>query len=200
MKKNVGILIFKNVEVLDFAGPFEVFAISSEIHDHKLFNTFLVSSEKNPVEALNGLVVIPSYSFDDAPHIDILIIAGGAGTGAIKEDERYLKWVDKACRSSEYVLSICSGARILAKLKMLENNPFCTHHEVYNEILEMVPSSKPQRDKRFVNFGNIYTSGGISAGIDLSFHVLRKIHGEEVADKTAKYMEYSINTEAPTFS
>ncbi|MEQ8238250.1 MAG: DJ-1/PfpI family protein, partial [Cyclobacteriaceae bacterium] len=89
------------------------------------------------------------------------------------------------------VMSICSGARILARLGFLDNKPYCTHQGVYNHMSELVPSGKPQYDKRFVQSGDgLYTSGGISAGIDLSFHIVEKLHGEGVAKTTAKYMEY----------
>ena len=197
MKKNVGILIFKDVEVLDFAGPFEVFSVASEIHEHTLYNAFLVSAEPEPVNALNGMNVLPNHSFEDVPSIDLLVIAGGAGTNAIKNDSRYVNWIRTTVTNAEYVLSICSGARLLASSGFLKNKPFCTHHQIYDDIVHIEPTAIPQKDKRFVNVDNIYTCGGISAGIDLSFHVLKQMHGQDVVDKTSVYMEYEVRKENP---
>ncbi len=192
MKKNVGLLIFDDVEVLDFAGPFEVFAVSSEIHDHSLFNTFLVSETNEVVKALNGMLVLPNYHFENAPKIDILILSGGSGTRIISKNDNYLRWVKKQYQSCEYLLSICSGARILSNLGMLEGKEFCTHQEVYEEITENIPSSIPQKEKRFTHFDNVYSCGGITAGIDLSFEIVKKICGDDVYNRTLKYMEYNI--------
>lgn len=191
MKRNVGILIFEDAEVLDFCGPFEVFAITSELNDYGLFNVFTVAKTVNPVTAVNGLSVNPDYSFKIAPAIDILIISGGSGSRIQMNDADTLNWVKEVHRQTEYTVSICSGSRILGALGLLDNQPFCTHHEVYEHMQEIAPRAIPQRHKRFTNFGNVYTSGGISAGIDVSFHLVEKIHGPEIAQKTADYMEYT---------
>ncbi len=190
MKRNVGILIFEEAEVLDFAGPFEVFAVSSELHNNQLFNVFCVGKNSEPISAVNGLSVNPAYNFNNAPKIDILIISGGAGTRKVMKDLDVLEWIEKTHLQTELTLSICSGSRLLGVLGILDNQPYCTHHEVYEHMAEIAPTGKPQNDKRFVNSGKTYTSGGISAGIDLSFHIVEKLHGKKVADKTAEYMEY----------
>jgi transcriptional regulator GlxA family with amidase domain len=191
-KKNVGIFIFKDAEVLDFAGPFEVFSVTTHEKGENLFNVFTVSKEQNPVRAINGLSVNPDYNFQDAPKIDILILAGGSGTRALLQDAEVLKWVEMQLQSTEICLSICSAARILAKLGLLENNLFCTHHAVYEDISLLSPLSIPQKEKRFTQTTDkIYTSGGISAGIDLSFFIIEKLFGKTTALNTAKYMEYS---------
>jgi len=191
MKRKVGILIFENVEVLDFAGPFEVFSVASQIHDGELFEVSLIAKHSGPVMAVNGLSVNPNVTFDEVPTLDILIIAGGAGTRELLQDIETLKWVDKNINLSPMTMSICSGSRLLGKLGHLEGKPYCTHHSVYHHMRELVPSGKPQYDKRFVQSGQgLYTSGGISAGIDLSFHIVTQLCGEQVAKSTALYMEY----------
>jgi len=191
MKRKVGILVFTDVEVLDFAGPFEVFSVASQLHNHELFEVKLVGKTKEPTRAVNGLSVNPDFSFDDAPAFDVLIIAGGSGTSALLNDKTTLQWVNKAIGEAELSMSICSGARLLGKLGHLDNRPYCTHAGVYNHMSELVPSGKPQYNKRFVESApNLFTSGGISAGIDLSFHIVEKLHGESVAKTTAIYMEY----------
>ena len=193
MKKNVAILIFDEAEVLDFAGPFEVFSVTSELNNFELFNVFTIAKNTNPISAVNGLSVNPKYSFDNSPHIDILIISGGSGTRSQMQDTETLNWIKKVHQNTELTLSICSGSRLLGALGLLDGQPYCTHKEVYEHMQEIVPSGIPKKSERFVNFDKIFTSGGISAGIDLSFHIVEKLHGKEIADKTANYMEYIIN-------
>ncbi len=195
MKKNVGILIFDEAEVLDFAGPFEVFSITSELNNFELFNVFIVAKDMRPVSAVNGLSVNPRYNFENSPSIDILIISGGAGSRAQMLDIETLNWIEKIHQNTQFTISICSGARLLGILGLLDGQPYCTHKEVYEHMQEIVPTGIPKKSERFVNFDKIYTSGGISAGIDLSFHIVEKLHGKEIADKTASYMEYNMNSD-----
>lgn len=191
MKKNVGILIFDDAEVLDFAGPFEVFAVASEVHDFSLYDVFTVARHMKPVRAVNGLLVTPNYDFSNHPPIDILIVSGGQGTRALLRDQEHHDWLQRVHRTTEYTLSICSAARIFGALGLLDRKPYCTHHQVYDHLKELVPTGQPQNDRRFVQTDErLYTSGGISAGIDLSFHILEQRHGKEAAVRTAEYMEY----------
>ncbi len=185
--------MFEDAEVLDFAGPFEVFSVASQLNDHSLFNVFTVSKQKNPVRSINGLSVNPDYSFRSAPAIDILIIAGGTGTKALLQDKSYLNWVKRVHTQTELTLSICSGARLLGKLGLLDGIEYATHHSVYDHVEEIAPMGIPAKAKRYAAGGKIYTSGGISAGIDLSFHIIEKLHGKKVAQQTAEYMEYHRN-------
>ena len=191
MKRNVGILIFDDAEVLDFAGPFEVFSVTSQLNDDKLFNVFTVAKITRPISAVNGLSVNPAYNFDNAPPIHILLISGGSGTRHQMKDLDTLNWVKQIHKHSEFTASICSGARLLGALRLLDEKPYCTHQEVYEDMKEISPTGFPQMSRRFVNTGKIYTSGGISAGIDLSFHMIEKLHGKNIADKTANYLEYN---------
>ena len=189
-KRNVGIFIFNGAEVLDFAGPFEVFSVASEANQCSLFEVFTVSEKSAAVLAINGLSVNPTYNFSNCPPIDILIISGGAGSKAMMDDKGTLNWIDQTHQKSEYTLSICSGARFLGKLGLLDGRPYCTHAEVYEQMKEIVPTGLPQQHQRFAQAGKLYTSGGITAGMDLSFHLLEKLLGREIATKTATYMEY----------
>lgn len=191
MKKNVGILIFDDVEVLDFAGPFEVFSVASEVHDFSLYDVFTVARRKHPIRAVNGLIVMPNYDFQDHPSIDILIVAGGQGTRSLIHDKEHLEWLHRVHSQTEVTLSICSAARLFAILGCLDHKPYCTHHQVYDHLRELAPNGKPQPNHRFIRTDErLYTSGGISAGIDLSFHILAERHGKVVPDRTAQYMEY----------
>jgi len=196
MKRNVGILIFDDAEVLDFAGPFEVFAITAEINNDELFNVFTVGSTPRPIRAVNGLSVNPTYDFSNAPHIDILIVSGGGGTRKVMKDEAVLSWVRQAHQAAEVTLCICSGSRIFGALGLLAGKPYATHHQVYEHMHEIEPNGIPQPTKRFVKTSaKLYTSGGISAGIDLSFHVVEQLHGRDITTKTAEYMEYRLIAE-----
>ena len=189
-KRNVGILVFDGAEVLDFAGPFEVFAVTSEINDFGLFDVFTVGESRDAISAVNGLSVNPDYDFINCPKLDILILSGGSGTRELMQNQKTLDWINNVHQNTEITVSICSAARLLAVLGLLNEQPYCTHHLVYDHLQELVPSGTPQKDERFVNSGKIYTSGGISAGIDISFHIVEKLHGKAIAEKTAAYMEY----------
>jgi transcriptional regulator GlxA family with amidase domain len=193
VKKRIGIFIFDAAEVLDFAGPFEVFSVASEVHNHSLYEVVTIAKQEDIVTAVNGLLISPHYSIENAPPLDILIVAGGAGTRNVMADERVLKWVRSIHEKAELTMSICSGARLLGALGLLDNKPYCTHHGVYDHMAEVSPSGIPRKDKRFIQTDkNLFTSGGISAGIDLSFYVLEMLNGKQVVEATAAYMEYDV--------
>lgn len=192
MKKNVAILLFDNAEVLDFVGPFEVFSVASQLKDFELFNVFTVAKDSGAISAVNGLSVNPKYNFQDCPPVDILIISGGVGSRQAMIDKEILTWVEHIHQNTLYTVSICSGSRILGALGLLDNKKYCTHHGVYEHMAEMVPSGVPQKEKRFIQDGKIFTSGGISAGIDLSFHIVSLIYGNDTVQATADYMEYNL--------
>ncbi|HYE67591.1 MAG TPA: DJ-1/PfpI family protein [Anaerovoracaceae bacterium] len=187
---NVGIFLFHNVELLDFAGPHEVFSVTSELNNYELMNIFTVSAEGTPIRTVNKLMVLPDYSFENHPSIDILVVPGGVGTKAEINNSLTLSWVKKASRTSKITMSVCSGARILGKLGLLDNVESITHHEVIEELSSIAPNTRIASGKRYVDNGSIMTSGGISAGIDLSLHVVEKLFGKEISYKTAAYMEY----------
>lgn len=190
--RNVAILVFDDAEVLDFAGPFEVFSVASQIHDCKLFNVFTIAKSKNTVSAVNGLKVVPDYSIENHPKIDLLIISGGQGTTALLQEKGVIDWVKTIHTTTEITMSICSGSRVLGVLGLLDNLAYCTHHLVYDDMKRITPTGIPQKHKRYTNVGKMHTTGGISAGIDASFNIIEKIHGKNVAKTTAKYMEYTI--------
>ncbi len=187
---NVGIFLFSNVELLDFAGPYEVFSVTSELNDYRLFKVFTVTEDGNEIKSVNGLKVVPDFSFDNHPPIDILVIPGGVGTRSEMNKPAVLEWVRRNYQTSQYTFSVCSGARILGKLGLLDNQESVTHHEVIPELREIAPLAIMKGEKRFTDNGKILTSAGISAGIDLSLDRVEKLHGLEVRNKTMVYMEY----------
>ena len=201
MKKlNVAILIFNNVEVLDFCGPFEVFSVTKKQDRLNPFNVYTVA-EKTPIVARNNLSINPSYTFKTCPQPDILVVPGGGGRrtdgspfGTRKEmhNETLLEWINKIYPNTEQVLSVCTGALIIAKAGLAENLVATTHHDAFDELRAVAANTKIKEDERVVDNGKIIFSGGISAGIDATFYLVAKLLGKDIALKTATYMEYNL--------
>ena len=197
IKLKVGILIFDDVEVLDFAGPFEVFSRTRTVagvdsrrtDDSAPFETFTVARTRDAVTAIGELKVLPHYSWADAPAIDVLVVPGGFGTRALLHDEATLSWIREAAARSRQVTSVCTGALLLAKVGLLQNRRATTHWAGLDLLATIDPTIKVQRDRRVVHDG-IFTSAGVSAGIDMSFAVVEEICGRDVALETAHYIEY----------
>ena len=175
MKQNIAILVFPDVEVLDFAGPFEVFAVTDELRGYETFHTFTVAAAPGVLRARNGLQVVPDFHFENCPRPHVLIIPGGFGTRTVLRQPALLEWLRRQARDAEIVISVCSGALILAQLGLLG---------------KMAPAATVDGSKRFHDNGKILTAAGISAGIDVSLHVVARILGEPAAAVTARYMEY----------
>ena len=193
----VGILLFNEVEVLDFAGPFEVFSVTTILESNvKPFVVKTISEDGEMVTARNGLKVQPDYCFDDHPSFDIVIIPGGYGAEQIEiHNPRVIEWIQDQKSKVELMTSICTGALLLAKAGVLDGRKATTHWMDLDRLEEEYPEISVQRNVKFVDEGSILTSGGISAGINLSFHLIARLHGKEVALKTAKQMAYDITIE-----
>ncbi len=188
--KKVGILLFDDIELLDFAGPYEVFAVADELHDHSLFDVFTLSENGNQIRTIHGLVVRPDYSTQNAPRIDILVIPGGEGTKAVIKNQALLGWIRETYEKAEITCTVCSGARIPAALGLLDNREFTTHHAVAGDVVALAPKSIYKKGRRFVDNGRLMTAAGISAGIDLSLYIVEQLHGARVKEQTMQYMEY----------
>jgi transcriptional regulator GlxA family with amidase domain len=189
--KQLGILLFEEVEVLDFAGPFEVFSVASQLSQYSLFNVFTFGESDQLIRTKNGLQVKPDFDISTLLKLDFLVIPGGDGSKKVIQNRALLDQLQLIIRKSDWAMSVCSGSRILAKTGFLEGKPYCTHHEVFESMKEIVPDGIPKPELRFVQSNDkIWTAAGISAGIDLSLYLLEKTFGEEFALETAKYMEY----------
>jgi len=188
--KNVGIYLFNKVELLDFAGPYEVFSATSQLNGSELFKVFTISEDGGAIKSINGLIVIPDYSFDNHPKVDILIIPGGDGTKNEIKKKKVMTWINKTYESADTMATVCSGARIPAVLGLLDGLEATTHHLVIDDVKKLAPKVTIDHTKRFIDNGKIMTSGGISAGIDLALHIVKKLYGEDIAQKTIEYMEY----------
>jgi len=189
--RTLGIFLFNDVEVLDFAGPFEVFSLA-EVENSNLFNVVTISETGNPITARNGLQVNPLYGFDNHPALDILIIPGGHGAEKIEIDQDVIQWIVDQFEKVEILASVCTGAFLLAKADLLNGREVTTHWKDIEKFQTKYPKLKVLKDVKFVDQGDLITSGGISAGINMSFYLLSKLHGKEVAAATAKRMEYDI--------
>jgi len=189
-KRNVALLLFDDVEVLDFAGPFEVFVVTDELRGHDVFNVFTVAESPASIRARNGLVVVPDFMLASAPTPQVLVIPGGAGTRRLLLQPTVLDWIAAKARTAELVMSVCTGALVLGKLGLLDGLRATTHHECFAELRELAPRAEVVEADRFVDKGKILTAAGISAGIDCSLHVVERLLGADAAATTARYMEY----------
>jgi transcriptional regulator GlxA family with amidase domain len=189
-KLKLTLLCFEDMEVLDFAGPFEVFSVANQLEDYTLMDIAVVSKDGGIITARNGLKILPDTGIHEVINTDILIIPGGDGTKRILEDEVLMSWLDKLIPQSRIAFSVCSGARILARLGYLDGKPFTTHHEVFEDVQKLTKEGIPVKDQRFVDLGSIMTAAGISAGIDLSLHVVKRLWGDPVQNRVIRYMEY----------
>ncbi|MCM3363840.1 DJ-1/PfpI family protein [Niallia sp. Sow4_A1] len=185
----VGILIFNEVEVLDVAGPFEVFSLAGG--ENKLFHVHTISEKGGTIIARNGLKIEADFSFENHPDLDILILPGGYGAEEIEmHNPVVINWIKEQARQVEYMTSVCTGAFLLAKAGLLDDLRATTHWMDIDRLEREFQKVQLVRNVKFVDEGTILTSGGISAGINMSFHLVEKLCGKEVGRETAKRMEY----------
>lgn len=198
-KLNVGILIFDGVEVLDFAGPFEVFsrtrlisgAESRRSEESAPFRIFLVARRSEAVRATADFRVLPHFSFSDAPGIDILVVPGGYGTRSLLNDQEMLSWIRSAAENAKHTTSVCTGALLLAQAGLLRNRKATTHWAAYDLLESLHAGVTVVRGQRVV-IDTVFTSAGVSAGMDMAFAVVERLFGREVAEETAHYIEYRL--------
>ena len=188
--KNLAILIFDEVEVLDFCGPFEVFSVTAQGTQPTPFAVYTVAEKAGPVLARNQLSVNPRYTIADCPQPDILLVPGGFGTRKEMHNQVLIDWIASCATQAELILSVCTGALLLAKADLLEGLTATTHHGAIELLKRTAPNTTVVDDRRFVDNGRVILSAGVSAGIDMSFHVVERLLGTETALQTARQMEY----------
>jgi transcriptional regulator GlxA family with amidase domain len=190
----VGILLFNEVEVLDFAGPFEVFSLATHPGCNvKLFTVKTVAQTKEIIKARNGLQVVPDLSFDEKPEFDILIIPGGYGAERIEINNTILlDWLREQLGYVDIMASVCTGAFLLAEAGLLNDKEATTHWMDIDRLEQEFARIRVKRNVKFVDQGQIITAGGISAGINMSFHIISRLVGKDVSRFTAKRMEYDL--------
>jgi transcriptional regulator GlxA family with amidase domain len=186
---NVGIFVFDDVEVLDFAGPFQVFTTAQRVaRPDTPFATFTVGRSAE-VLARGGLPIQPSYMFGREPHIDVLIVPGGVVTDELGKPA-VIEWIAAHAAEAQLTASVCTGAFLLAKAGLLAGKTVTTHWEDIDDFRKSFPGIPIDPEARFVDEGRIVTSAGISAGIDMSLYLVERLAGEALALRTARQMDY----------
>ncbi len=206
-RSTVGILIFDGVEVLDFAGLYEVFSRtrlepgteSRRSDESAPFRVFTFAERAGAVVATGGLRVLPDFDLASVPRIELLVIPGGFGTRPMLQDQAMLEWIRRAAAAATRVASVCTGALVLAKAGLLAGRRATTHWGALATLAELDPTIRVDADARVVE-DVIYTSAGVSAGIDMAFAVVEAMHGRAVADETARYMDYPRRDGRPSSS
>ena len=189
--RNVAILVFDDIEVLDFAGPHEVFTVAGDMIRPSPFYVYEVGLTGRPILARGRFQVAPRYSIENCPDPDILVVPGGMGTRPLLKDPRLLAWIATQAERSELLLSVCTGALLLAAAGLLAGLRATTHHGAFEHLALLSPTTTIVEDERFVaTTDRILTSGGISAGIDLSLAVVERILGPKAKATVVEEMEY----------
>jgi len=185
-RRNVAIVVYEGVEILDFAGPMEVFTAAG----NGSFRVYTVAATRAPVLSQGVLTVHPDFSVEDSPAPDILVLPGGQSRGFTRS-ETGMAWVRKVTAKNELSMSVCSGAFILAQLGLLDGKVATTHWGAVPRLRSAFPRVEVKTDVRFVDAGRIVTTAGVSAGIDGALHVVQRLLGDDVAWETARYMQYA---------
>lgn len=195
-RKRVGIVLFENIEVLDFCGPFEVFS-AARINEEKRreepspFELFLVAEKNAPVVTTGGMKVLPDHTLENCPKLDILVVPGGWGTRKELNNSAMLDWLRNRASEVETLTSVCTGSMLLGSAGLLNGLHATTHWRSLDWMRESFPFVKVEYDRHVVEDGRVFTSAGISAGIDMALKVVARYCGEGVARATAKHMEYA---------
>lgn len=193
--KRVGIVLFENVEVLDFCGPFEVFTATrlneeKRREDPSPFEVLLVAEHPDPVVATGNMKVIPHHTFGNCPRLDILVVPGGWGTRKELNNRAMLDWLRMRAAGVETLTSVCTGSMLLGFAGLLNGLHATTHWRSLDWMRDSFPAVTVEYGKHVVEDGRVLTSAGISAGIDMALRVVARSFGEEIARATARHMEY----------
>lgn len=188
----VGILLFPQVEELDFVGPYEVLSYINKIRPGSTV-VLLVAETPEPVAAFNGMRIIPDATFADCPPLDVIVAPGGKGRLAAMRNPAILDFIRSRQGNAKYTASVCTGAFLLAEAGMLAGRKATTYHTAFAELaaysVEVVPA-------KVVRDGAIITAGGVSSGLELGFYLLRVLFGADLAQEVARRIEYDIDVSA----
>jgi len=189
--KTVFFFIYKDMELLDFAGPYEIFSVANELRISPLFNLKVLSPSGQSIQTTNGVGIEVDASWHYSMNANISIIPGGEGSREVVMQKDLMKLLKLRVRKSEKVASICSGARVLAHLSELDESDFCTHYSVAEEILSLTKNAHYRSDLRYVNAGKIATSAGVTAGMDLALDLVEEFGDQQLRFAIEKYISYS---------
>ncbi len=201
----VAILVFDQVEVLDFAGPYEVFTTASRVHgrlqqdptapNRDLFDVATVARTRHAIRARAGLQVLPDADFNTCEQADVLIVPGGVVDAAMQSTET-LAWIARLSANAQMTASVCTGSFLLAASGVLTTERVTTHWEDLDDLRQRFPLLEVCEQVRWVDHGRLLTSAGISAGMDMSLHLVARLGGEDLAVRTARQMDYAWNRQA----
>jgi len=194
-RKRVGIVVFPDVEVLDFCGPFEVFSVTrlneqARRDEPSPFEVLLVAEQAGTIVTTGGMKVTPDHTLETCPPLDILVVPGGWGTRAEIKNPRLLAWIKERATQVETLTSVCTGSMLLGQAGLLDGRHATTHWRSLPWMRESFPSVTVEEKLHVVEDGNVLTSAGISAGIAMALRVVARHFGETVARNTARNMEY----------
>jgi len=195
MTLRVGIFVFPEVEVLDFAGPYEVFTTATRVARRRdpaaaaPFATFTFAETAAPFRARAGLRALPDHAFGTHPAIDLLIVPGGVVSAEL-DKPAVVERIATLAAQARIAAAVCTGAFLLGRAGLLDGLQATTHWEDIADLQRDFPQARIVADRRWVDAGRIVTSGGISAGIDMSLHLVERLAGRELALSTARQMEY----------
>jgi transcriptional regulator GlxA family with amidase domain len=172
------------VNVIDMAGPWEVFQDAVVAGGSARFQLFTVARDASLIRATGGLTIKPDYSYDTAPQPHVVVVPAHQSTG------RTLKWLRDVSRRTDLLMSVCTGAFVLAEAGLLDGKSATTHHQFYDQFTSAFPKVRLVRGRRFVEHERVATAGGLTSGIDLALRVVERYLGRLAAVRTARYMEY----------
>jgi transcriptional regulator GlxA family with amidase domain len=190
--RNVAIVLYEGVELLDFAGPGEVFSAAANFGasgGQPAFRVYTVATSKAVLTSQGFLKIVPDFTIADAPTPDLIIVPGG-NSANLTNDPRFMAWAVKALAAAEISISVCTGAFVLGKAGLLDGHSATTWFGAIENLRKAVPAATVQEGRRFIDQGRVVTTAGVSAGIDGALHVVARLLGRDVAEKTAQYMEY----------
>jgi transcriptional regulator GlxA family with amidase domain len=190
--RNVAVVLYEGVEVLDFGGPSEVFAAAAH-HGARgsepAFRLFTIAPSRAPITSQGFLKVVPDYTLESSPRIDILVIPGG-NSNTLTRDDKVVARMRTLAENAELTVTVCSGAFVLAKTGLLDGHDATTYYAAVESLQKAAPRVRVHPGRRFIDNGRSVTTAGVSAGIDGSLHVVARLLGQRVAERTARYMEY----------
>lgn len=199
IRKRVGIVLFDDIEVLDFCGPFEVFSATRLSEEGRReapspFEVFLVAQNPSYITTTGGMKVIPQYAFENCPPLDILVVPGGWGTRKELKNPVMLEWLRSRAAEVEMLTSVCTGSMLLGFAGLIDGLHATTHWRSLDWMRDSFPEVMVETKQHVVEDGRVFTSAGISAGIDMALKVVARYYGEDIARAAAAHMEYPFPT------
>jgi transcriptional regulator GlxA family with amidase domain len=179
------VAIGPGVNVIDMSGPWEVFQDAAVSHGRATFELFTVAADREPVFASGGLRVAPTYTYETAPQPQVVVIPAHDAT------ERTVRWLRDVARRADLLMSVCTGAFVLAQTGLLDGKTATTHHQSYDQLASEFPKIHVLRGRRFVEHDHVASAGGLTSGIDLALRVVDRYLGAPAATATRRYMEYT---------